>query len=167
MGIRRVKGVERLGRRIGNWLSGDQAQDLINAVPSSTLRGKRDAAVLGLHLGCGLRRSEAVTLPACGIRSGRSPLVHECHQRRRGLRPPAQDITARNWLRPGELRLKRCLPQSKCRQPRRFGTRLSSRAFTLSHTPMLSRAKACLFPCDRGFRTPLHLPMNSKFTPTR
>ena len=62
IGIRRVKGVKRLGRRIGNWLNGDQAQELLNAVPQSTLRGKRDAAVLGLLLGCGLRRSEAVSL---------------------------------------------------------------------------------------------------------
>jgi site-specific recombinase XerC len=62
IGIRRVKGVKRLGRRIGNWLSADQAQELLNAVSSSTLRGKRDAAVLGLLIGCGLRRSEAVSL---------------------------------------------------------------------------------------------------------
>jgi site-specific recombinase XerD len=34
IGIRRVKGVKRLGRRIGNWLTGDQAQDLLNAISS-------------------------------------------------------------------------------------------------------------------------------------
>jgi site-specific recombinase XerC len=62
IGIRRVKEVKRLGRRIGNWLSGNQAQDLMKAVSSGTLRTKRDAAVLGLLLGCGLRRSETATL---------------------------------------------------------------------------------------------------------
>jgi site-specific recombinase XerC len=62
IGIRRVKGVKRLDRRIGNWLSGDQAQELLNAVSQGTLRGRRDAAVIGLLLGCGLRRSETVNL---------------------------------------------------------------------------------------------------------
>jgi len=62
IGIRRVKGVKRLGRRIGNWLTQDQAQGLLNAISPNTLAGKRDAAVIGLLLGCGLRRSEVVTL---------------------------------------------------------------------------------------------------------
>src|SRR5271163_653264 len=62
IGVRRVKGVKRLGRRLGNWLTGGQAQELLNAVPQSTMRGKRDAALIGLLLGCGLRRSEAVNL---------------------------------------------------------------------------------------------------------
>jgi integrase len=60
--IRRVKGVKRLGRRIGNWLTGDQAQELLTAAPQGTLRGRRDVAMIVLLLGCGLRRSETVNL---------------------------------------------------------------------------------------------------------
>jgi len=44
IGIGRVKGVKHLGRRIGNWLNSDQAQNLLNAISGTTLRGKRDAA---------------------------------------------------------------------------------------------------------------------------
>jgi site-specific recombinase XerD len=62
IGIRRVKGVKKLGQRIGNWLTGNQAQELLNAGSQNTLRGKRDGAMLALLLGCGLRRSELVGL---------------------------------------------------------------------------------------------------------
>jgi len=61
-GIRRVRGVRQLGQRIGNWLTRDQAQQLLCAVDRNTLRGKRDAAVMGPLLGCGLRRSEVASL---------------------------------------------------------------------------------------------------------
>ena len=60
--IRRVRGVRQLGRRIGNWLTVNQAQALLNSTNGNSLRGKRDAAILGLLLGCGLRRSEATSL---------------------------------------------------------------------------------------------------------
>jgi hypothetical protein len=62
IGVRRVKGVKRLGRRIGNWLSGDQVEDLLNEISLNTLTGERDAAMIGFLVGCGLRRSEVVSL---------------------------------------------------------------------------------------------------------
>ena len=46
-GIRRVKGVRRLGVRLGNWLSADQAKRLLGDPAPNTLRGKRDHAMLG------------------------------------------------------------------------------------------------------------------------
>ena len=62
IGIRRVKGVKRLGRKMGNWLTRNQAQELVDAASTNSLRGWRDGAMLGLLLGCGLRRSEVVGL---------------------------------------------------------------------------------------------------------
>jgi integrase len=62
IGIRRVNGVKRLGRKMGNWLTRNQAQELVNAASSTNLRGWRDGAMVGLLLGCGLRRSEVVGL---------------------------------------------------------------------------------------------------------
>jgi len=61
-GIRRVKGVKRLGQQVGNWLTTEEGQQLVGAVRTDTLRGKRHAAMLGLLLGCGLRRSEVANL---------------------------------------------------------------------------------------------------------
>jgi integrase len=75
IGIRRVKGVKRLGRRIGNWLTGGQAHELLNAVSHGTLRGRRDAAMIGLLLGCGLRRSEVVALRLDQMQSRESHCV--------------------------------------------------------------------------------------------
>lgn len=61
-GIRRVKGVKRFGHPVGNWLTVEESQRLVGAVRTDTLRSKRDAAMLGLLLGCGLRRSEVAGL---------------------------------------------------------------------------------------------------------
>jgi len=61
-GIRRVKGVKKLGVRLGNWLTADQAITLWKAPAVDSVRGKRDRALLALLLACGLRRHEAVIL---------------------------------------------------------------------------------------------------------
>jgi len=57
-GIRRVKGVPQLGRRVGNWLSAAEGDKLLSETGDGSLRHKRDAAIVALLLGCGLRRSE-------------------------------------------------------------------------------------------------------------
>ena len=61
-GIRRVKGVKKLGVRFGNWLTAEQAHALWHAPDHRRLKGKRDRALLALLLACGLRRHEAVAL---------------------------------------------------------------------------------------------------------
>src|SRR6266581_563530 len=58
-GIRRVKGVRRLGVRVGNWLTAEQGKRLLAAAASQqSLRGKRNHAMLAILIGCGLRRGE-------------------------------------------------------------------------------------------------------------
>ena len=59
--IGRVKGVPARGVRSGNWLTRDQAERLLLA-PPNTLMGLRDRAILGLLIGCGLRRDELANL---------------------------------------------------------------------------------------------------------
>src|ERR1022692_2391308 len=61
-GIRRVKGVKKLGVRLGNWLTAEQGQALWQAPDRERLKGKRDRALLAVLLSCGLRRHELAEL---------------------------------------------------------------------------------------------------------
>jgi site-specific recombinase XerD len=61
-GIRRVKGVKKLGVRLGNWLTAEQGETLWQCPDTERLKGKRDRALLAVLLACGLRRHEAVEL---------------------------------------------------------------------------------------------------------
>jgi len=61
-GIRRVKGVKKLGMRLGNWLTAEQGLALWQTPDQQRLKRKRDRAMLALLLACGLRRHEAVAL---------------------------------------------------------------------------------------------------------
>ena len=61
-GVRRVKGVKKLGVRFGNWLTPEQGEKLWQTPDPSKLKGKRDRALLAVLLACGLRRNEAVEL---------------------------------------------------------------------------------------------------------
>jgi len=76
-GISRVKSAKCVGIRLGNWLSVRQAQALLNAPDTATLRGLRDRAILAVLLGCGLRRSEVAALTFAHVqqRDGRWCIV--------------------------------------------------------------------------------------------
>src|SRR5881398_4169842 len=52
-GIRRVKGVRRIGVRLGNWLTAEQGKRLLAGVERRSLRGKRNYAMLAMLIGCG------------------------------------------------------------------------------------------------------------------
>jgi site-specific recombinase XerC len=66
-GIRRVKGAKKLGVRIGNWLTAEQGKRLLAAVDRRTLCGVRDYAMIGVLLGCRLRRAEPAAPCAIGL----------------------------------------------------------------------------------------------------
>lgn len=72
-GVGRVKGAKRLGVRMGNWLTLAEAQTLLGAPDTTTVKGKRDRAILAVLLGCALRRSElaALTVEHIQQRDGR------------------------------------------------------------------------------------------------
>ncbi len=66
-GIRRVKGVRRLGVRMGNWLTAEEGRRLLTHRVPGTLRELRDHAMVAVLIGCGLRRGELLALQLASI----------------------------------------------------------------------------------------------------
>jgi len=75
--IARAEGVRSEGKRLGNWLTKEQAQTLIGLPDVSTIKGLRDRAILAILLGCGLRREECAALTVAHVqqREGRWVIV--------------------------------------------------------------------------------------------
>jgi integrase len=57
-----VPNLPQKGTRLGNWLTREQAKELLTVPDRSTLKGKRDYVILSLLVGCALRRQELATL---------------------------------------------------------------------------------------------------------
>jgi integrase len=68
-----VPNLPQKGTRLGNWLTRDQAKELLTVPDRSTLKGKRDYVILSFLVGCALRRQELATLDIVSIqmREGR------------------------------------------------------------------------------------------------
>lgn len=68
-----IPNVRQQGTRMGNWLTREQAKDLLAVPDRSTLKGKRDYCILALLVGCALRRHELTNLEVGDIqlREGR------------------------------------------------------------------------------------------------
>ncbi len=57
-----VPNIRQKGTRLGNWLTKEQARELLAVPDRSTVKGKRDYAILALLVGCALRRRELASL---------------------------------------------------------------------------------------------------------
>lgn len=57
-----VPNVAQRGTRLGNWLTKEQARELLAVPNRSTTKGKRDYCILALLVGCALRRRELASL---------------------------------------------------------------------------------------------------------
>jgi site-specific recombinase XerD len=95
-GIRAVKGARSEGRRTGNWLTREEAQEWLGAPDARTMRGRRDRALLAVLIGCGLRRSEAagLTFEHVQQRDGRWVLVDLI-----GKRDKIRSVPMPNWAK--------------------------------------------------------------------
>jgi integrase len=72
-----IPNIRQQGTRLGNWLTREQAKELLGVPDRSTLKGKRDYAILALLVGCALRRRELASLNIADIqmREGRWVIV--------------------------------------------------------------------------------------------
>jgi integrase len=68
-----VPNISQKGTRLGNWLTREQAKELLAVPDRSTLKGKRDYVILALLVGCALRRNKLAELDVATIqqREGR------------------------------------------------------------------------------------------------
>lgn len=68
-----IPNIRQKGTRLGNWLTREQAKELLAMPDRSTLKGKRDYVILALLVGCALRRTELAELEVSTIqlREGR------------------------------------------------------------------------------------------------
>jgi integrase len=57
-----IPNIRQQGRRLGNWLTRDQARELLAVPDRTTRKGQRDYAILALLVGCALRRAELAAL---------------------------------------------------------------------------------------------------------
>lgn len=95
-GITNVVGIAHRGERAGNWLTAAEAEQLINAPDDTTLKGKRDRALLAVLIGCGLRRDELARLTRDHIqqREGRWVIVDLI-----GKRAKLRSIPMAAWIK--------------------------------------------------------------------
>ena len=68
-----VRNIRQAGVRLGNWLTREQAKEILAVPDRSKLRGKRDYVILSLLVACALRRTELAELDVATIqqREGR------------------------------------------------------------------------------------------------
>jgi integrase len=72
-----IPNIPQRGTRLGNWLTREQAKELLTVPDRSKLKGKRDYVILALLVGCALRRKELASLSVEDIqlREGRWVII--------------------------------------------------------------------------------------------
>jgi site-specific recombinase XerD len=94
--IGRAEGLRTEGKRLGNWLTLEQAQRLLGLPDVATVKGLRDRAILAVLLGCGLRREECAGLTVAHIqqREGRWVIVDMV-----GKRSKTRSVPMPSWCK--------------------------------------------------------------------
>jgi len=94
-----VPNIRQKGTRLGNWLTREQAKELLAVPDRATLKGKRDYVILALLVGCALRRQELATLDVetIQLREGRWVLV-DLEGKGRRIRTVAVPVWAKQGI---------------------------------------------------------------------
>src|ERR1700730_589344 len=82
-GIRRVKGVRRLGVRVGNWLTAEEGKKLLGTESADTLRSRRNRALLSLLIGLRSPEGRSDDLTVRGFPASGRPLGDRGLERKR------------------------------------------------------------------------------------
>jgi integrase len=93
-----IPNVRQNGTRLGNWLTREQAKELLAVPDRSKLKGKRDYVIIALLIGCALRRRELATLNIEDIqlREGRWVIIDL-----RGKGGRLRTVTVPVWVKQG------------------------------------------------------------------
>ena len=103
-----IPNIRQKGTRLGNWLTREQARELLAVPDRSTVKGKRDFAILALLVGCALRRQELASLDVetIQLREGRWVLA-DLEGKGRRVRTVAVPIWVKHginaWMTAGEV----------------------------------------------------------------
>jgi len=76
-----VPNVRQTGTRLGNWLTREQAKELLAVPDRSKLKGKRDYVIIALLVGCAHRRHELASLKIEDIQLREGTSCNPIHER--------------------------------------------------------------------------------------
>ncbi len=129
-----IPNVRQQGTRLGNWLTKEQARELLTIPDRSIVKGKRDYVILALLVGCALRREELATLEVetVQLREGRWVLADlEGREDASGPWPSRCGSSRRSmpgWPRPGSRRAGCFAMCSRAAKASGIGLRTTERA---------------------------------------
>jgi integrase len=103
-----IPNIRQKGTRLGNWLTREQAKELLAVPDRSTVKGKRDFVILALLVGCALRPQELASLDVetIQLREGRWVLA-DLEGKGRRVRTVAVPLWVKQginaWMTAGEV----------------------------------------------------------------
>jgi integrase len=103
-----IPNISQKGTRLGNWLTREQAKELLAVPDRSTVKGKRDFVILALLVGCALRRQELASLDVetIQLREGRW-VIADLEGKGRRVRTVAVPLWVKHginaWMTAGEV----------------------------------------------------------------